>query len=446
MNYVKLSLGKNEELSMEKYVKNLNKVISCNICSKPLLIDIFPVKELVFKCCCLDESHIEEESISIQELLTKDNSKPCKCKNHTGLDCQYFCNTCKLNCCRKCLQEHSKKNMHQVIDLNLLVPGDEELDNLKIKIDNKETALKKKIDELKSKEIEEEKKQKLTEYISIIKYEYYLVKKIIYSLDVNYNLNYQQLTNYQNMKEHTFEFETGEKFDSFVNAENNTEGTEKKKLFPFNDLSLIGKTPQIKMTLGFLGSSAVGKTNMCDRIDKGTFNAYGISSIGISRLIINREISIDDKNYIVQITIVDTVGQERFRCLSGSTVKQNDIVLIVYDISDKITFEDVDFWTGFFKDNSGKKNASIYLVGNKLDLPNREVSYEEGSEKAKDLNISWGGECTCKDLNNYSLESLFEKIVIEKAKEKIASNDLYGNCGIKLEDQKKIEKRKNCAC
>ena len=206
------------------------------------------------------------------------------------------------------------------------------------------------------------------------------------------------------------------------------------------------KQPQIKITLGLLGSSAVGKTNICTRIDEGRYNEYTVTSIGIDHRRIYREINIENTNYIVELTIVDTAGQEKYRTISGNAVKTDDIVLIVYDITNETTLEDAEFWTQFFKNNAGKENASIYLVGNKSDLSNRKVSYEEGSAKAKDLEINWGGECTCKDLNNYSLENLFQTIIIEKAKEKIKNKDLYSNIGIKLEDQKKIKNTKKGCC
>ncbi|VDN27095.1 unnamed protein product, partial [Gongylonema pulchrum] len=79
----------------------------------------------------------------------------------------------------------------------------------------------------------------------------------------------------------------------------------------------------------------------------------------------------------------DTAGQERFRTLTPSYYRGAQGVICVYDVSNRQTFERLGHWMHEVDVYSTKSDAVKMLVGNKIDISNREVSREEGLEFAK---------------------------------------------------------------
>ena len=96
-----------------------------------------------------------------------------------------------------------------------------------------------------------------------------------------------------------------------------------------------------------------------------------------------------DGNDIVKAQIWDTAGQERYRSVTKAYYKGAKGALLVYDISRKSTFENIDNWLLDLKTN-GDKDILIILIGNKSDLiDKREVSTEEAQTKAEQYNIAF---------------------------------------------------------
>ena len=84
----------------------------------------------------------------------------------------------------------------------------------------------------------------------------------------------------------------------------------------------------------------------------------------------------------MKLQIWDTAGQERFRNITASYYKGGHGVLIVYDITDRESFENINSWLIEVEKNANK-NIFKLLVGNKCDLENdRKVTYQEGKEFA----------------------------------------------------------------
>jgi len=101
-------------------------------------------------------------------------------------------------------------------------------------------------------------------------------------------------------------------------------------------------------------------------------------------------VKFDEQMPPLKLWIWDTAGQERFRFnMVGDRLKKSDIyggaysaVIIVYDASQRSTFENVKFWQEDLKAYLTQQDAILMLVGNKVDLPDRQVSREEGEEFA----------------------------------------------------------------
>ena len=74
----------------------------------------------------------------------------------------------------------------------------------------------------------------------------------------------------------------------------------------------------------------------------------------------------------VNMKIWDTAGQERFKNITTSFYKKADGIIIVYDVTDRKTFQGVETWIESIKQNASEKSARI-LVGNKIDLEDKRV-------------------------------------------------------------------------
>ena len=135
-------------------------------------------------------------------------------------------------------------------------------------------------------------------------------------------------------------------------------------------------------------------------------------------------------NQIYRIQIWDTAGQENFRSITRAYYKNSVCAMVVYDITNKESFEHVLNWIQDIKDQS-PKTVLIVLVGNKIDLEeNRAVSYDEGSEFAIKNGLIFE-ETSAK--TGQGIEEIFLKSAKEIAK-KMEENyyDLNSEiCGIK---------------
>ena len=83
--------------------------------------------------------------------------------------------------------------------------------------------------------------------------------------------------------------------------------------------------------------------------------------------------------------IWDSAGQERYKALIPSYVRGASIIFIVYDISNKNTFNNVNTWINFIK-QINSDNSFLILCGNKIDLQ-RQVTTKEGLNLAEKENM-----------------------------------------------------------
>ncbi|MBA0795384.1 hypothetical protein Gohar_006249, partial [Gossypium harknessii] len=83
----------------------------------------------------------------------------------------------------------------------------------------------------------------------------------------------------------------------------------------------------------------------------------------------------------------DTAGQERFRSLIPSYIRDSSVAVIVYDVASRQSFQNTTKWIEEVRTERGS-DVIIVLVGNKTDLVDkRQVSVEEAEAKARDLNV-----------------------------------------------------------
>ena len=175
-----------------------------------------------------------------------------------------------------------------------------------------------------------------------------------------------------------------------------------------------------------IGDSAVGKSNILLRYIHDKFNEDFQSTIGVE--FGAKNLKIEDKIYRIQIW--DTAGQETFRSITRAYYKNSVCACVVYDITNRNSFQNIKSWIEDCRKQS-PKTVFLVLIGNKVDLENRrEVSYEEGSIYAQKNGMLFF-ETSAKTGKN--IEEIFIKSSNEIAK-KIESG-FFGltndSCGIK---------------
>eukprot|EP00486_Rosalina_sp_Unknown_P005122 CAMPEP_0201571468 /NCGR_PEP_ID=MMETSP0190_2-20130828/14244_1 /ASSEMBLY_ACC=CAM_ASM_000263 /TAXON_ID=37353 /ORGANISM="Rosalina sp." /LENGTH=218 /DNA_ID=CAMNT_0047996147 /DNA_START=63 /DNA_END=719 /DNA_ORIENTATION=- len=117
-----------------------------------------------------------------------------------------------------------------------------------------------------------------------------------------------------------------------------------------------------------LGDSGVGKTSVLDRFVNSKFDSRYKATIGADFL--SKEVNVDDT--VVSMQVWDTAGQERFATLGVAFYRGADAVILVYDISDPISFKNISQWKQDFIDNGSPNKPNEFpfiLFGNKCDLP-----------------------------------------------------------------------------
>ena len=141
----------------------------------------------------------------------------------------------------------------------------------------------------------------------------------------------------------------------------------------------------IKFKILVLGESTANKTSLIRRYTKDQFGGIYLNTVGIDFQ--DKLIQIEDKK--VKLQIWDTAGQERFRNVAKNYFQNTQGFVLVYNITDRQSFEKLSFWLEQIKLNASEK-IKIVLVGNNCDLANaRQVSIEEGEAFAKENNMKF---------------------------------------------------------
>merc|ERR1712001_762460 len=127
-----------------------------------------------------------------------------------------------------------------------------------------------------------------------------------------------------------------------------------------------------------IGDSGVGKSCLLLRFADDTYTESYISTIGVDFKI--RTIELDGKT--IKLQIWDTAGQERFRTITSSYYRGAHGIIVVYDVTDQESFNNVKQWLQEI-DRYACENVNKLLVGNKCDLTNKKVvDYTSAKEYA----------------------------------------------------------------
>ena len=217
----------------------------------------------------------------------------------------------------------------------------------------------------------------------------------------------------------------------------------------------------LKLKLIVVGNQNTGKSCILNRFVNETFEENYQATIGLDFQ--SKNITIHDQD--VRLILYDTAGQEKFRSLIPMYIREAQIILFIYDVSDRESFDSIPKW---IQDVLDVKNTEpvLVLIGNKIDLEKeRKVTYEEGKRFAEQNNFIFQ-EVSAKTGKNFDIlfevqiyESIYNKFKNEFDKrEKIPYEDEHVNYEIneytnknndnkvKLEanNNQNVKKKKKC--
>lgn len=191
---------------------------------------------------------------------------------------------------------------------------------------------------------------------------------------------------------------------------------------------------EVKIIL--IGESSVGKTSLIRQFIDHYFTEKRISTIGHD--ILQKEINLSEDKKII-LTIWDTCGQEQYRTINQLFVKNAKLVLFVYDITKKKSFEELkNFWYEFVTSILGK-NIIFGIAANKSDLyQNEEVNINDAKNFALKIDAILK-ETSAKNFE--SINSLIHDMVFKFIEKIEKDSNLEENNNIVIENNKKNKNR-----
>lgn len=157
-----------------------------------------------------------------------------------------------------------------------------------------------------------------------------------------------------------------------------------------------------------IGDSGTGKSSIHSRYVRNEFSIDSKSTIGVE--FSTKTIITNDKTLKIQIW--DTAGQERYRAITNAYYRGSVGIIIVYDITNRTSFYDVEKWRKevfSFVDY----HVPVILLGNKLDQSHlRDVSYQEGKEYATQNNMMFGEVSALNNTNINELLMSFAEVIL----------------------------------
>ena len=134
-----------------------------------------------------------------------------------------------------------------------------------------------------------------------------------------------------------------------------------------------------------VGDSTVGKTNFIRMFIENKFNQNYMTTSGIDL----KTSSIEIKNKKIRVQLWDTAGQEKYKAITKNLFLKVQAALIVYDITNEETFNNLKTWVRSIKDECGKQ-IQMLIIGNKNDLnEERVVDKNIAMEYAKEEKIDY---------------------------------------------------------
>lgn len=135
---------------------------------------------------------------------------------------------------------------------------------------------------------------------------------------------------------------------------------------------------RIKVTL--IGDISVGKTSIMNRFIDNVYKDDYDPSIGVDF----GSKTIRFQNVSIKMQLWDTAGQEKYKALIPSYIKGSSIVILLFDLSNKASYENVPNWISYMQ--KIYQPSLVVLCGNKVDLT-RQIEFKDAYDYATNLNM-----------------------------------------------------------
>lgn len=198
------------------------------------------------------------------------------------------------------------------------------------------------------------------------------------------------------------------------------------------------------MKILIIGDSGTGKSSLLMRYADGTFPSSYISTIGVDFKI--RTTDVNGK--VIKLMMWDTAGQEKFKTITTSYYRGANAIIIVYDVSDLDTFQNLNSWIHDVETHCSQ-DVLLVIAGNKCDLvKERCVSKEQAEEFTRkigcehiEVSAKIGGENVDKLFN-----SLATKFQVIRAEAELGSKRDTKDTGKATYDGKSITHNRFSSC
>ncbi len=203
----------------------------------------------------------------------------------------------------------------------------------------------------------------------------------------------------------------------------------------------------LKFKLILLGDSGVGKTNLISRYISNSFDENTRATIGVEFFCKNYRIN---HKKLIKVEIWDTAGQERYKAITSVYYKGAKGAFIVYDITSRKSFENIDKWIGEINEKTSNE-VKLIIIGNKTDLKNeREITSEEALVKFEDRDIPIIETSALEDTNvNEAFINLIKIVYKDIARKEIeerksiSNNKISQGIDLKSIDEEEINENKD---
>lgn len=156
----------------------------------------------------------------------------------------------------------------------------------------------------------------------------------------------------------------------------------------------------LKYKVIVVGNSGVGKSCLSLRAIQDIFKENYELTLGTE--IYNFKVKVNDTP--INLQIWDTCGQEKYKSLIKNYFQNSSLAIIVYSVVDQNSFQDVNEWYKEVKSNTSP-DCKIFLIANKVDLPERKVSTEQGNQCKNDFKFDLFMETSAK--SGFNSKELF---------------------------------------
>ena len=165
----------------------------------------------------------------------------------------------------------------------------------------------------------------------------------------------------------------------------------------------------------FVGDDTVGKTQIINNFLNNKFSEKYCSTIGVD--FATKVVEVKKKK--IKLQLWDTAGHERFRSITQAYYKNSKLIVLVYAVNDKNSFDNISKWVEEVKTQN--KDVKFLLVGNKCDLEDkRQVSIKDGEDWANANNMKFieVSAKTGKSISDDMFNPIIKECLVDLEKEK----------------------------